>query len=362
MLAVIASLLSSGAVTVLPASSACPSEQTITAELDHLGVLTALAEIGSPEVAVEGARMRVVFRGRDGAVLGVREIAAPTTCHERASTAAVFIAAWVGDWSMPLAKLPSPENLAVTPATMDQAPASAGVARPVDASVPTAERSKTETVPPLAPSLASPPADGVPPAQLFPPPSTPPSQSPPPTAKPVTPAGLTRRPRVEVAGWAVATNNGDATAIGAGLFAGYRFAGRVAAAALVETTGEREIAVGPAMAAYRISRLGLGACVLRTWGPLFFDAGIFPELTMLTARGTKQLNVNYPVTTWGAAMDLRVRLGLSAGRIAPFLFMGGSGALPAQKLTIEGATQTTTLSRWSYSAGIGLAFLFGAYE
>jgi hypothetical protein len=102
---------------------------------------------------------------------------------------------------------------------------------------------------------------------------------------------------------------------------------------------------------------------LRTWGLLFFDAGLFPELTMLTSRGTKKLDVGYSVTTWGAAMDLRVRLGLSIGRIAPFLLLGGSGTLPAQKLTLEGAPQAeTTLSRWSYSAGVGLAFLFGANE
>jgi hypothetical protein len=44
---------------------------------------------------------------------------------------------------------------------------------------------------------------------------------------------------VEIAGWALATNDGNATTIGAGLFAGYRFAKRVAAAVLVETTGER---------------------------------------------------------------------------------------------------------------------------
>lgn len=311
MWAAIASLLWTGAVTVLPASSACPSGQAISAELEHLGVLAELAELGSAEVAVEGASMRVVFRGRDGAVLGVREVAAPTTCHERAATAAVFIAAWVGDWSMP-----------------DQAPASAGV-----------------------------------PAQLFPLPSTTPMPLPPSVTKPVTPTELARRPRVEVAGWVLATNDGDASAVGAGLFAAYRFARRATAAALIETTGERDIAVGPAVAAYRISRLGMGACVLRTWGPLFFDAGIFPELTMLTSRGTKQLDVGYSVTTWGAAMDLRVRLGLSAGRIAPFLFMAGSGTLPAQKLTLEGDAQAeTTLSRWSYGAGVGLAILFGANE
>jgi len=167
---------------------------------------------------------------------------------------------------------------------------------------------------------------------------------------------------MEIAGWALATNDGDATTMGAGLLAGYRFARRVAAAALVETTAEREVAIGPAVAAYRTSRLGVGACVMGTRGRLYLDAGVFPELTMLTARGTKRLNVGYVVTTWGIAMDLRVRLGLSVGRITPFVFMGGSGGLPAQQLTLEGAPGAKTLSRWSFSAGIGLAILVGAKE
>jgi hypothetical protein len=159
------------------------------------------------------------------------------------------------------------------------------------------------------------------------------------------------------------TSDGDATTAGAGLLAGYRFARRVAVAALVEATGEREVPVGSAVAAYRTYRLGVGASVLRTWGPLFLDAGIFPELTRLTVSG-KQVHVPHSVTTWGAELDLRVRLGVSVGRIVPFLFVGGSGAARAQHLTLDGAPaqDSATLSRWSYSAGVGLAFLFGGYE
>ena len=66
MLAAIATILWTGAVVVQLTGSDCPSDEAITAELDHMGVLAAVAELGSPEVAVEGDRMRVVFHSRDG--------------------------------------------------------------------------------------------------------------------------------------------------------------------------------------------------------------------------------------------------------------------------------------------------------
>jgi hypothetical protein len=159
----------------------------------------------------------------------------------------------------------------------------------------------------------------------------------------------------------LATNDRNAATFGGGLFAGYRFARQIAVAALFEATGEREIAVGPAVATYRPYRLGVGVSVLRTWRLIFLDAGIFPELTMLTASGSK-LQIGKSVTTWGAELDLRVRLGFSIGRIAPFFFMGGSGALLAHRLTLDDNPKYATLSRWSMSAGVGLAFLFGRNE
>ena len=163
---------------------------------------------------------------------------------------------------------------------------------------------------------------------------------------------------MEVGAWALGTYDGDATTMGVGVFALHRWARGVGAAVLAETTGERELPVGPAVAAYRTSRLGLGASVLRSWGPVFLDAGIFPELTLLTVHG-KQLTIARSVTTWDAALDMRVRLGLSAGRIAPFLFLSGCGALRAQNLTLEGNPASRTLSRWTVNAGVGLSFRFG---
>jgi hypothetical protein len=83
-------------------------------------------------------------------------------------------------------------------------------------------------------------------------------------------------------------------------------------------------------------------------------------LTLLTLNG-KQLATGRSATAWGVAADLRARFGLTLGRVAPFLFAGGSYDLREERLTLDDRPQTiVTLSRWNVSAGAGLAFLFGA--
>jgi hypothetical protein len=57
MLGALATLLSAVAATVLPTSAACPSADSVAAELDRLGALAALAALGTPEVTIEGAKM-----------------------------------------------------------------------------------------------------------------------------------------------------------------------------------------------------------------------------------------------------------------------------------------------------------------
>ena len=287
MLGTLATLLSAAVVTAPPATAACPRADAVAAELDRLGATASLAVLGSHEVTVEGARMRVVLRGRDGSILGSREVAAPEACDERASVAAVFVAAWVGAWSTnPMPNLPSRE--------------------------------------------------------------------------PSTNAAIqTRRsPTVEIAGLAFGTHNGDAGTFGAGVFASYAISDALTVAALLETTGERETTVGPAMATYRTSRLGVGVGLRRRWGRLFGELGSFPELTLLAANG-KPLVVPRKVTTWGAALEVRGRTGLVLGRFLPFLFVGASSALRAERLTLDDyPADATTLSRWNFSAGAGLAVLF----
>ena len=361
------SLLWAGAITVLPAGTACPSGEAVAADLDRLGASAALAALGSTEVTVEDAKMRIVLRGRDGSIIGAREIAAPKACHERASVAAVFIAAWVGAWStklLPNLRPPNPKS-ATTAATT-----ASGAERPrtkLAGRTSAGGRSRDSTPPANTPLSASTPPPGPapllpqsPPPEPFPLPTS--SSSPSlPSPSAVVVAGPKRAPSIEVAGMAFGTHDGDAGAFGGGVSAAYRIGDTLSVAALLETTGERERTLGPVVASYRTSRLGLGVSMLRRSGRLFGDAGLLPELTMLTASGSP-LVVPRTVTTWGAAVELRFRLGLALGRYVPFLFAAGSGALRAEQLKLDDRTESATLSRWDLSAGAGLAIFLGKSE
>lgn len=272
--------------------------------------------------------------------MGAREVAAPEACHERASVAAVFLAAWVGEWSTQ--PLPNPTS---TTSGEDARAAStkglrAGASNRTSAAPPAPSPPPALSPSRPAPSAASTSASTI--ATVFRP---------------------TRAPVVEIAGLGFGTHDGDAGTFGAAVSAAYRFGSALAIAALFETTGERETTLGPGFAAYRTSRFGVGASLLRQRGHFFADAGIFPELTMLSLSGRgQQLDTTRSATTWGAAADLRGRLGLAAGRFIPFLFAGGSVALRAEHLTLVGNPADKTLSRWNLSGGAGLAFLLGGNE
>jgi len=80
-------------------NTGCPARDAIAAELQRLGTTAAVAAVGSPEVTVDGTRMQVALRDHAGTISGVREVAAPASCAERARVAAVLISAWVGAWS-----------------------------------------------------------------------------------------------------------------------------------------------------------------------------------------------------------------------------------------------------------------------
>ena len=352
MWAPVASLFWAAAITVLPTGTTCPSADAIAAELDRLGAAAALEALGSPEVTIKDTRMHVVLRDQDGAMLGAREVAAPEACNERATVAAVFIAAWVGEWTT--APLGEKQNSNFEVPNPSAAPVSSGVLRP-------GPRALDSTSPVNLPSreqgaLAK-AKDAKPVEAKATPSSTKDSAT---ESEAVVPATLKLKPgiRGEVAGLGFGTYDGDAGTFGAGILVGYRPAGALAVAALFEGTGERERTLGPGLAAYRSFRLGVGAGLLRRWGRVFGDVGLFPELTLLTLSG-KQLQTGHDATAWGAAADLRARLGFAWGRVAPFLFTGGSYALRGERLTLDDRQQSITLSRWNVSAGAGLAFLFG---
>jgi hypothetical protein len=350
-------LLSAWAVTVAPIGTTCPSGDAVAAELDRLGAVVALANLGSPEITVKDNKLQVVLRGQDGSMLGAREVAAPEDCHERATVAAVFIAAWVGAWTTtPLAeaqavKLDTNPNPAIFPSSFPPPRA-----RTADPASPTSSPLREQGEPAKADVAKPPEAKAAPPDTK----AAVPAPAAAAESKPVAVAAEKRGLRGEVAGLGFGTYDGDAGTFGVGVSVGFRPAGALVLAALFEATGERERTLGQGVAAYRNFRFGVGAGGWRKWGLVFGDLGIFPELSLLTLNG-KNLTPGRSATAWGAAADLRARLGLTWGRFAPFLFAGGSYALRGERLTLDDRPQTSiTLSRWNASLGAGLAFLFGA--
>jgi hypothetical protein len=285
-------------------------------------------------------------------MLGAREVAAPEACSERATVAAVFIAAWVGEWTT--APMADKQNSQLEAPSHSAVPLSSSVPRPR----PKALDSTSPASLPLREQIDLAKAEDAKPPDAKPTSSN--TKASAPESKAVVPAAKKLKPGIqgEVAGLGFGTHDGDTGTFGAGILLGYRPYGTLALAVLLEGTGERERTLGPGLAAYRTFRLGVGAGVLRRWGRVFGDVGIFPELTLLTLSG-KKLQSGHQATAWGAAADLRARLGLTWGRVAPFLFAGGSCALRGERLTLDDRSQSITLSRWNVSAGAGLAFLFG---
>jgi hypothetical protein len=68
------------------------------------------------------------------------------------------------------------------------------------------------------------------------------------------------------------------------------------------------------------------------------------------------------VTTWAAAADLRVRLGIPLGRFRPFLFAGASYALRTQRLILDNRPDSIQISPWNLSLGLGVAYRFGSND
>lgn len=164
---------------------------------------------------------------------------------------------------------------------------------------------------------------------------------------------------VEVSGFGFEIHNGKAAALGAGLQIAYRFSRWLALGARIEGTGEREQAMVRGRAAYRLYDFGLGLSVGETVGPLFADLSLLPELTWLAVEG-RDLNPGKSVTRWGAAADVRLRLGLMLGRLCPYVFAAASYAFRAERLTVDDSPYpSTTLPRGNVSLGLGLAYLVG---
>jgi len=332
----------------------CPSDAAVAAELARLGTTAAVARLGTPEVTVTSKRMQVALRGLDGEITGLREVAAPADCLERAAVAAVLLSAWVGAWptdALPGAAAPRPP---VAVPERAAAPSSTNVrtsepARPVPVPAPR---------PAEAAALAATPALPSPPTAL-----------PPPTAlaRPVPIAVLpaasaaSRRDRsvgIELAVLGFGTFDGDAAALGGGIQVGLRRSGPLFLAARFETAAERQRELATGTVAYRAYRFTVGAGLARRWSRVLAEVALSPQATLLAAEGRDLVRIR-TVNDWGAAVDLRARLGLTLGHFLPFLFAGGSYDLVTQRLTLDNFARDVTLSRWNLIVGAGLAYRFG---
>jgi len=290
------------ATIALPAAApgpppGCPERRAVEQELDRLGAPPALAQTGTPDVSVDAGGMRIVLRGRDGKVLGMREVAAPEACQERAVVAAVVIAAWLGEWSA----------------------AEPGAAAPA---------------PPSAPSV------------LVRAPALPPAPS----------AGARAPARIELAAFGSVVHDGDVGTWAAGGELAYGLGDRFSVTGRGHATGERTQALGPGQAAYR--SLGFGAGISwRRWlsRAVLLDAGGGPEALRTALRG-EGLSAPRDGTAWSLAIDARIRLGLRLGPVVPFVQGGAAYLLATPKLTLDDRPETLTLSRWNVAAGLGLLF------
>jgi hypothetical protein len=284
---------------------ACPAREAVETEIGRLGAAPALAQTGTPDISVGETGMRIVLHGHDGKVLGMRQVAAPQTCPERAVVAAVVIVAWLGEWSggPPVAPGAAVERPAAPP--------------PAPAATVTAPRT------PLTKALTHP-----------------------------------TRPRDDVALFGFGVHDGDAGTWGGGAQLDYGLGQHLAVIALGEGTGERSRALGPGEAAYRSWRFGAGLAWRQAFGRAFIDAGVAPAAVRLSLRG-QGLETPRTAINWSLAMDGRMRLGLRLSQVAAFIFGDGGYALSTARLTLDNRPDSVTLSRWSFAAGLGLLFSFG---
>jgi len=290
-------LLVTTAVVSAAPSPTCPERRAVEQELDRLGAAPALAQKGTPDVSVDDGGMRIVLRGRDGKVLGTRQVAVPEACQERAVVAAVVIAAWLGEWS---------------------------------ASEP---RAAPTALPPATPVLVRTPV-------------RPPAPSPGPRA-PV---------RIELAAFGSVVHDGDVGTWAAGGELAFGLGDRFSVTAQGHATGERTQALGPGQAAYQALGFGAGVSWRRPLGRrLLLDAGTGPEALRTALRGEK-LSTPRDATAWSLAIDARIRLGVRLGPVVPFVYGSAAYALTAARLTLDDRRDTLTLSRWNVAAGLGLLF------
>ena len=281
------------AVSVFP-DDGCPASDAIDTNLERLGALALLTQLGTAEVRVQEPSLHVSLLDRRGGSLGVRVVTVTSDCGTRATLAAAVIAAFVGEWAQ--TKLADAVSTPAAPPTAN--PATATAAQPIALARPTWQ------------------------AELG-----------------VVTFGI---------------HDGDAGGLGFGVRANLN-RGAYMASALVEGSLDREQPLGDGQGAYRFLRAGLGLGVRWQWPSIFWDTTVVPMVERLSLQGR---NVTAPkdVTDWGFVLAGHASLGWNGPRFRPFLFVGASYSMPGQRMTLtDGNVKSVPLSSVNVEAGLGVS-------
>jgi hypothetical protein len=278
------------AVSVLP-DEGCPAARAIEANLDRLGVLSSLAQLGGAEVRVQEPSLQISFRDHRGESLGLRVVAASPDCAARATLAAAVIASFTGSWA------------------------------------------QTKLAPPPSASMSPPaPLVGVPAS-----------------AKPST-----ERPwQTELGALAFGIHDGDAGTFGLGARADVG-RGAWMATMLVEGSWPRERPLGGGQGDYRFLRAGIGPGIRAQGSHFFWDGSVLAMIDRLALQGNN-LSPGRTANDWEFTVAGTTRLGWNGRRTRPFLFVEVSYSTPSQNMTLTGSNVTVPLSQINVEAGLGIS-------
>ncbi|HEX7508919.1 MAG TPA: hypothetical protein VF550_19255 [Polyangia bacterium] len=305
----------------------CPSDSEVKAELLRLGAAPDL----NPAITFVGDRMQVQLRGRDGIPIGSREVEAPATCRERATAAAVFVAAWTGLWP----EGPKMENK--NPLTAQGAPSSAP---------PPSAKSPASIVPAATTPSASPLASALP---------TPtPASTPPPSVRTAAASHSVHHPRKTEIGLAImGAYDGNASAVAAALELRRWLAGSVLGFVGLTGTSERERSVGSAVGGYTFPALEAGAALGAERGRLRGELGLSARLGILIVRG-KDLPSTHVKARAVSGMAATLRLVRIGERFSPFATVASSWWIGRRTLALDNDAATADLPGWDAQVGLGV--------
>jgi hypothetical protein len=281
-----------GAYSPLPDERSCPDPGEVEARLAQLGVERGMR----PEITVVSDQMHIVLHRHDGLTLGSRTVDAPTSCHERATVAAVMVATWMGVW-----------------------PAGTKPAAPTAPAGPTAASATTLSQPsPLA-------------------------------RKQGTALGL-----AVTSSW-----DGQAFAAGLAVEARWPLAGPLRGFVALSATTEREMAVEPGRAGYLRPALEAGPSLRLGAGSVQGELLLSGKLGLLVLRG-KDLPITHVATRAVPGLAAALRVVFVSKTLSPFLSVGSTFWLSRERATLDDDRASAELPRWDATLGLGALLGGGA--